>query len=117
MSALVAQHSCKPVQSRRDCGVTGREARLLASLYRFIFQYVSARLFVTEAMFGCIALWLNAREFGHSLPLVSLALLAMSPSLIRWGGTVRGYGLGLLLILVTCALLWRFADRPGTGCT
>ncbi|HLE57930.1 MAG TPA: glycosyltransferase family 39 protein [Rhodothermia bacterium] len=59
------------------------------------------------------ALWLNARTFRHSLPLISLALIGLSPSMIRWGDTVRAYGFGILLILVTCALLWRFLERPG----
>ncbi|HEV8695265.1 MAG TPA: glycosyltransferase family 39 protein [Lysobacter sp.] len=61
---------------------------------------------------GLVAsLWFIARSFGHSLPLVSLALLGMSPSMIRWGDSIRAYGFGILLILVTCALLWRFVDQ------
>src|SRR5688500_20229238 len=36
----------------------------------------------------------------------------MSPSMIRWGDTVRAYGFGVFLILVTCAMLWRFLERP-----
>lgn len=31
------------------------------------------------------ALWLNARTFRQSTPLLSLALLGMCPSMIRWG--------------------------------
>ncbi len=61
------------------------------------------------------ALWFNARTFRHSLPLLSLAMFGMSPSMIRWGDTMRAYGFGILLILVTCALLWRFIDKPGVG--
>jgi hypothetical protein len=59
------------------------------------------------------ALWLNARTFRHSFPLISLVLLAANPSMIRWGDTVRAYGFGLLLSLITCALLWKFLERPG----
>jgi hypothetical protein len=58
------------------------------------------------------ALWLNARAFRHRLPLFSLVLLGMAPSLIVWGDSVRAYGFGILLILVTCALLWRFLEQP-----
>lgn len=58
------------------------------------------------------ALWLNARGFRHSLPFVSLVLLAANPAMIRWGDTVRAYGFGILLILVTCALVWKFLERP-----
>lgn len=61
------------------------------------------------------ALWMNASTFRHSLPLVSLALLGASPTMIRWGDTVRAYGFGILLILLTCALLWRFLQRPSAG--
>jgi hypothetical protein len=60
-------------------------------------------------------LWLNARSFGHRLPLISLVLLGMSPSMIRWGDTMRAYGFGILLSLLTCALLWRFLQRPGVA--
>jgi hypothetical protein len=59
------------------------------------------------------ALWLNARSFRHAFPLISLVLLAANPSMIRWGDTVRAYGFGLLLSLITCALLWKFLERPG----
>ncbi len=58
------------------------------------------------------ALWLNARGFRHSLPLVSLVLLAANPVVVRWGDTVRAYGFGILMILITCALVWKFLERP-----
>jgi hypothetical protein len=61
------------------------------------------------------ALWLNARTFRHSVPLLSLAMLALSPSMIRWGDTIRAYGSGMLMILVTVTLLWRFLEKPGVG--
>ena len=61
------------------------------------------------------ALWFTARTFRHSVPLVSLALLGMSPSLILWGDSMRAYGFGILVILLTGALLWRFVERPGAG--
>ena len=60
-------------------------------------------------------LWLNARTLGHSFPLFSLALLGFSPSLIIWGDSMRAYGFGILLILLTAALLWRFVEQPSTG--
>jgi hypothetical protein len=57
-------------------------------------------------------LWMNARAFRQSFPLVSLALFAMSPNFIRFGDTMRGYGFGIALALLTCALLWKFVERP-----
>jgi hypothetical protein len=58
------------------------------------------------------ALWVNARVFRHSVPLVSLVLLGICPSLIVWGDSVRAYGFGILTMLLTCALIWRFVERP-----
>jgi hypothetical protein len=60
-------------------------------------------------------LWFNARTFRQSTPLVSLVLLGMCPNMIRWGDTMRAYGFGILLSLLTCALLWRFVEKPGAG--
>ncbi len=61
------------------------------------------------------ALWFNALTFRHSFPLLSLALLGMSPSLILWGDSVRAYGFGVFLILLTGALLWRFVEKPSAN--
>jgi len=57
-------------------------------------------------------LWFYARAFRYSFPLVSLALLAMTPSVIVWGDSVRAYGLGMVLMIVAGALLWRLVERP-----
>ena len=65
---------------------------------------------------GVIAmLWLNARSYGHAFPLFSIALLGFSPSVIIWGDSMRAYGMGILLILLTAALMWRFIEEPSTG--
>ncbi|HYN81582.1 MAG TPA: hypothetical protein VES88_08780 [Gemmatimonadaceae bacterium] len=61
------------------------------------------------------ALWFSAVAFRNSVPLLSLALLAMNPSLIVWGDSIRAYGFGALLILLAGALLWRFVEEPGVG--
>jgi hypothetical protein len=58
------------------------------------------------------SLWFNAQTFRHSFPLLSLALLGMSPSLILWGDSIRAYGFGIFLILITGPLLWRFVEQP-----
>jgi hypothetical protein len=58
------------------------------------------------------AFWLNARMLGRKWPLISLALLAASPVLIRWGDSVRAYGLGCLLMLLTLGLVWRLSRQP-----
>jgi hypothetical protein len=60
------------------------------------------------------ALWFYARSFHYTLPLVSLALLALSPSVIVWGDSLRAYGLGILVVITFGALLWRFIEAPTT---
>jgi uncharacterized membrane protein len=62
---------------------------------------------------GCAiigVLWLNARSLGARLPVLSLALLGLNPMIIRYGDSVRGYGLGMLLILLAFRSFWRIAD-------
>src|SRR2546426_4903031 len=56
----------------------------------------------TLAMF-----WWNARVFRSGLPLLSVALAALAPSLVWYGDTIRAYGLGMLLILWVTGSLWR----------
>jgi hypothetical protein len=58
------------------------------------------------------ALWINARAFKYSFPLMSLALLALNPSVIRWGDSLRGYGLGMTLAVLIGVTIWRFVEMP-----
>jgi hypothetical protein len=46
------------------------------------------------------ALWLNARQAG-TVPLASVALLGFHPAFLVYGDSIRGYGLGVLLTLLT----------------
>jgi hypothetical protein len=61
------------------------------------------------------ALWLVARTFGYRRPLVAIALLGMHPAVIRWGGSFRGYGLGMVAIICAVALVWRYVEQPTHG--
>jgi len=58
------------------------------------------------------ALWLNRRLLGPSVPLFSLAFFAVNPVVLRWGDSVRGYGLAALTILLAFSLLFRALRRP-----
>ena len=64
----------------------------------------------TLAMF-----WWNARVFRSGLPLLSVALAALAPSLVWYGDTIRAYGLGMLLILWVTGSLWRVAEKPSAA--
>ena len=46
------------------------------------------------------ALWLSARCAGDGLPIVSLPFLGLSSTFLIWGLTIRGYGLGSVLIVL-----------------
>ena len=53
--------------------------------------------------------WLNAHQMNCGIPVVSLALVGLSPTIIRWGDCLRAYGLGLALMLCTFGLVWKVA--------
>jgi hypothetical protein len=56
--------------------------------------------------------WLNGWSFHRSVPLVALGLLAVNASVVRWGDSLRAYGLGSVLMLVTLMMVWRFVRAP-----
>jgi hypothetical protein len=51
------------------------------------------------------AVWFAARRLNRAVPLVSLALLAVNPEVIRWSSTVRAWGLGAALAIVVLVLV------------
>ena len=55
---------------------------------------------------------LNGWFFDRSAPLIALGLLAVNPSVVRWSDALRAYGLASVLMLVTLAVVWRFARSP-----
>lgn len=58
------------------------------------------------------ALWWNARLAG-ALPLVSIVLIQFHPAFPFYGDSIRGYGLGTLLILLTFGAFAKLVERPG----
>jgi hypothetical protein len=56
-------------------------------------------------------LWLNART-ARTVPLLSLALLGLDAPFLVYGDSLRGYGLGSALILLTYGLLARALAAP-----
>jgi len=58
------------------------------------------------------AVWLNGWYFHRSAPLVALSLLALNASVVRWGDSIRAYGLASVLMLLALATGWRFARKP-----
>ena len=58
------------------------------------------------------ALWLNARAFRTGVPLISIAFVGFNPMVIRYGDSVRAYGLGTLLLLLALAAIWKVVESP-----
>lgn len=67
-------------------------------------------LFIGLSVIG--VLFRNARSLGARVPVLSLALIGLNPMVIRYGDSVRGYGLGILLILLTLGSFWRLVTLP-----
>jgi hypothetical protein len=60
------------------------------------------------------ALWWNAWTFSKSPPFFSLLLFGFSPTLIRWGDSLRAYGLGVFCLLLALGLIWKVTRGSST---
>lgn len=60
------------------------------------------------------SLWLNARNFGYRFPFVALALVAVAPSVVRWGDSMRAYGLAMVLIVLTISAVWKYVHASSS---
>jgi hypothetical protein len=58
------------------------------------------------------AVWFNGWLFHRSPPVIALGLLAVNSSVVRWGDSLRAYGLASVLLLVTLAMAWCFSRTP-----
>ncbi len=65
---------------------------------------------VTIGLLILAALWLNARCFRIGVPLVALALIGFNPMIIRYGDSIRAYGLGIFFILLSLGAFWRLLE-------
>jgi hypothetical protein len=61
---------------------------------------------------GTIALlWWTANKLSGNVPLISLALFALNPTVPAVGDSLRAYGFGVLLMLLMLGSFWRLVDR------
>ena len=58
------------------------------------------------------AVWWNAWRLSSAPPLLSLLLFGLSPITIRWGDSLRAYGLGVFFILLTLGSTWKMVRAP-----
>jgi hypothetical protein len=56
-------------------------------------------------------LWWGVRQFGGKAPLLALVLLSLNPTMLLYGASVRGYGLGVFTMLLTLITVWRLVSR------
>ena len=55
-------------------------------------------------------LWLNARWLGFGFPVLSLAVIGFNPMIIRYGDSIRAYGLGMVVMLFSLGAIWRLTE-------
>ena len=73
----------------------------------------SLRLFGFLVGLGLLALfWWTARTAAGTVPLLALALVAVNPSVLIFGDSLRGYGLGTVAIVAAFGAFARLAARP-----
>ncbi len=60
-------------------------------------------------------IWLNARWLHLGFPLLSLALIGLNPMVIRYGDSIRAYGLGVALMLLVLGAMWRLVESFTPG--
>src|SRR5438552_17971143 len=61
---------------------------------------------------GLAALWFSARVLGHSVPLISVALLGFTPPVVRYGDSIRPYGIGMVFMPLSFGLTGQATVRP-----
>jgi hypothetical protein len=91
---------------------------MLTHLVLRLWSFITGGKDIVLRVFGFLmgvsivgVLWLNLRLLANSVPLISLSLFALSPLVIRTGDSIRPYGLGIFLILLTFSFLWKVADE------
>jgi len=59
--------------------------------------------------------WLACRWFRRGVPLLPLSLVAVNVVAVRAGDSLRAYGLGCALNVLSLALIWRVVQKPSRG--
>src|SRR5438094_7556816 len=63
-------------------------------------------------LFLLVAFWLASWTMRNGAPLLAVTLAGLNVTIIRAGDSLRGYGLGSALAVLTLAVIWRLARRP-----
>jgi hypothetical protein len=66
---------------------------------------------VSVGLLALGVIWLNSRWLRLGFPLLSLTLIGLNPMIIRYGDSIRAYGLGIVLMLLVLGAMWRLVER------
>lgn len=64
-------------------------------------------------LFLLASCWAASRMMGKNPPLLLLSFAALNPVVVRYGDSMRSYGLGIALMTLTTGFMWRFIEKPG----
>ena len=63
-------------------------------------------------LFLLLTFWFASWTMRKGAPLLAITLVGLNVAVIRAGDSLRGYGLGSALAVLTLALIWRLSCRP-----
>src|SRR6266404_5674959 len=63
-------------------------------------------------LFLLVAFWFASWTMRNGAPLLAVTLAGLNVTMIRAGDSLRGYGLGSALAVMTLAVIWRLTCRP-----
>src|SRR6266545_2264888 len=63
-------------------------------------------------LFLLLAFWFASWTMRNGAPLLAVTLAGLNVTIVRAGDSLRGYGLGSALTVLTLAVIWRLSCRP-----
>ena len=63
-------------------------------------------------LFLLLAFWFASWTMRNGAPLLAVTLAGLNVTMVRVGDSLRGYGLGSALTVLTLAVIWRLTCRP-----
>src|SRR2546430_13481632 len=66
-------------------------------------------------LFLLLAFWFAGWMMRNGAPLLAVTLAGLNVTMVRAGDSLRGYGLGSALAVLTLAVIWRLSCRPSLG--
>ena len=63
-------------------------------------------------LFLLLAFWFASWTMRNGAPLLAVTLAGLNVTMVRAGDSLRGYGLGSALAVLTLAVIWRLSCRP-----